>query len=426
MVPRPANGTHARRSPTRRSTRKRNITTQPSPISKLPPSPSPSPSPLSVNSRSDTEAQPSSPVLRRSERDAYLTLLAVETCESEMMAETLSRASFDLQNIRHLFQPDAWFLKTSLPNSPNSHHHHPAPRYGTATFTPQAQASYAFVNAVAALETAARNLTASSAALANVFHPLPYRPSVTQVLPRTAAQSPARKARTITKKTKTVSDFFDPFNIQPTPPGLCFSLAPSEFGLIQERIRNDLWALVVQTILWNQTTARAGRPVLFKLLSTYPAPEAMVAANLEDVLTIIGRLGLQNKRSALLIDLAKAWLVAPPDPSRRYARKNYPFPGNNWNIADGMLIEGDDPQPGYEIAHLPGVGPYAIDSYRIFYRDTLRGVGAAPHEVFEPEWKRVVPGDKDLRAYLKWKWRQEGWEWDMLTGQRVPIPNSAP
>ncbi|KAK5239397.1 hypothetical protein LTR16_011984, partial [Cryomyces antarcticus] len=44
------------------------------------------------------------------------------------------------------------------------------------------------------------------------------------------------------------------------------------------------------------------------------------------------------------------------------------------------------------------------------------GTGAA--EGFEPEWKRVVPKDKELRACLRWMWLREGWEWDPLTGNK--------
>lgn len=137
----------------------------------------------------------------------------------------------------------------------------------------------------------------------------------------------------------------------------------------------------------------------------------------------------------------------------------------------------------WEIAHLPGVGAYAIDSWRIFCRDVLRGVATAwdgedaeasamvhsaschhksnqrdarGHDVnsdldldaqdeetrtghasprehrelmavgetrsqFEPEWMRVVPLDKELRAYLRWKWLKNGWVWDPLTGKRTRV-----
>ena len=85
-----------------------------------------------------------------------------------------------------------------------------------------------------------------------------------------------------------------------------------------------------------------------------------------------------------------------------------------------------DGREGWEIAHLPGVGPYALDSFRIFCRDQFRGISCYDDnkEVTQPEWKRVVPTDKDLKAYLAWKWRGEGWIWDPLTGARRHVDDS--
>ena len=70
-------------------------------------------------------------------------------------------------------------------------------------------------------------------------------------------------------------------------------------------------------------------------------------------------------------------------------------------------------QSEWEIAHLPGVGPYALDSFRIFHRDEMRGLAedwlgkGAEGKDFEPEWKRVVPLDKELKAYVNWRWSKE-------------------
>ncbi|KAF2019147.1 DNA glycosylase [Aaosphaeria arxii CBS 175.79] len=253
----------------------------------------------------------------------------------------------------------------------------------------------------------------------------PPPPPKSKAAPSTPKPKPATKKAASSsakpKKTSTVSEHFEPFSMEITPPGLNFTLSPSRFGLIQERICSSLWALVVQAILWNQTTAKAARPVLFKLLTSYPTPESMAAATVEDVCAIIGTLGLQNRRSEVLIKLAQAWLQAPPDASRRYAVKNYPKTGENLELADGELLGESDLRRGFEISHLPGVGPYAIDSYRIFYRDTLRGIETSGDEVVEPEWKRVVPADKDLRAYLEWRWREEGWNWNKVTGEKKKI-----
>lgn len=96
---------------------------------------------------------------------------------------------------------------------------------------------------------------------------------------------------------------------------------------------------------------------------------------------------------------------------------------------NGILESGPSPRTKargfgttWEIGHLTQ-GPYAIDSWRIFCRDVLlgraenwKGRGRSPD--FQPEWMRVLPQDKELRACLRWMWMREGWWWDPLTGER--------
>jgi len=36
----------------------------------------------------------------------------------------------------------------------------------------------------------------------------------------------------------------------------------------------------------------------------------------------------------------------------------------------------------------------------------------------EGEWTRVVPLDKELRAYLRWRWLRNGWVWDPGCGEK--------
>jgi methyl-CpG-binding domain protein 4 len=204
----------------------------------------------------------------------------------------------------------------------------------------------------------------------------------------------------------------------PQPEGLPFKLQPAYYGLIQERIHDSLYALVVQVILWNQTHGTAARPVLFHILGLYPTPFHLSEASLLDLTEIIQPLGLQNIRARRLIALGEAWIAAPPCKERRYRKLHYPTRGCGINVKPGEILELDDHREGWEIAHLPGMGPYALDSYRMFYRDRLRGVTSG-----EPEWKRVLPKDKDLKPYLKWRWAKEGWDWDELTGKRVKIEN---
>jgi hypothetical protein len=147
------------------------------------------------------------------------------------------------------------------------------------------------------------------------------------------------------------------------------------------------------------------RPVLFDILSTYPTPLELSKADLSDLAAMLQPIGLHRIRAARLIALAETWLSAPPCKERRYRRLHYPVRGCGADVKPGEVLGPEDEREGWEIAHLPGMGAYAIDSYRIFYRDKLRGVDVS--DGVEEEWKKVVPTDKELKLYLDWRWGEE-------------------
>ncbi|KAL9091778.1 MAG: hypothetical protein Q9159_001293 [Coniocarpon cinnabarinum] len=233
-------------------------------------------------------------------------------------------------------------------------------------------------------------------------------------------------------------------SVVPMPP-----LNAKTFGLVQEILSDQPLHLIVATILLNKTTGQAAIPVLWKLLDRYRTAKALASASLDDILEIIGILGLQNNRAKRLIDLGRAWCCDPPTPDRRHRRLHYPKHGDGGDILPDETLgpEEEDSRTGaWEIAHLPGVGAYALDSWRIFCRDRMRGLAddykgtnarptnlgtihrkdgfhneVAERELevsFEPEWKRVLPQDKELRAFLRWMWLAEGFDWNPDTGQR--------
>lgn len=231
------------------------------------------------------------------------------------------------------------------------------------------------------------------------------KPSVKPLKQKTTQHALSSRKEKASSKTITRVDRHEHPRIIPQPPGLPFTLQPAKYGLIQERICDNLYALVVQAILWNQTRGDMARPVLFELLSAFPSPVELSAAPLQDLINMLQPIGLHRIRAARLIALAEAWLAAPPCKERRYRRLHYPNHGCGADVKPGEVLEPDDEREGWEIAHLPGMGAYALDSYRIFYRDRLRGVEGL--DGIEPEWKRVVPTDKDLKPYLKWR-REQG------------------
>ncbi|MCJ1334516.1 hypothetical protein MMC10_011228 [Thelotrema lepadinum] len=222
---------------------------------------------------------------------------------------------------------------------------------------------------------------------------------------------PKKRRRTTTEFQKTTTSITKSIDVSTQPKTatrLDRPLSASTFGLVQERIADNLYHLVLQAILWNQTTGRQARPVFEQLIALYPNPMSLASASLSELTTLLHPIGLHNIRAARCIALGKRWCELPPSADKQYIRKKYHLQSNG----EGL---------GWEIGHLPGVGPYALDSYRIFHRDKLRGLaqnwlGDGAAKGFEPEWKRVLPTDKELRAYLKWMWMKDGWEWDERTG----------
>ncbi|KAI9847235.1 MAG: hypothetical protein M1838_000971 [Thelocarpon superellum] len=205
-------------------------------------------------------------------------------------------------------------------------------------------------------------------------------------------------------------------------------ISSAVFGLVQERLAEDPFRLLVAVTFLNRTRGLQAIPVFYRLMEAYPTPEALASADEQAVAELIRHLGLQNTRARRYVRLAKAWVEDPPIRGRRHRRLNYPTLGAGRAIKPRGVVpdETEDARDGaFEIAHLPTAGPYALDSWRIFCRDRLRGVATgwnsedAATTDFEPEWKRVVPLDKELRAFLRWMWLKEGWEWDPRTGHRA-------
>ncbi|KAI9796293.1 MAG: hypothetical protein M1833_006378 [Piccolia ochrophora] len=200
----------------------------------------------------------------------------------------------------------------------------------------------------------------------------------------------------------------------------------ARFGLIQEELAHDPFQLLVAVTILNKTRGMVAIPVLRLLIARYPTPQDLKKADLQEITRIIQHLGLQNTRARRYIELGRTWVDDPPRKGFRRRKLHYPSPGDGKDVKPNELLADDDERSGaWEVAHLPTAGPYAIDSWRIFCRDQLRGLatgwnGEGARDAFEPEWKRVVPRDKELRAFLRWMWLREGWKWDPLTGERVP------
>jgi methyl-CpG-binding domain protein 4 len=203
----------------------------------------------------------------------------------------------------------------------------------------------------------------------------------------------------------------------PFPP-----LSSPTFGLIQEKLATDPFRLLIAVTFLIRTHGKHAIPVFFELMEKYPTPESLAAADKGDIVPIIRHLGLQNQRAGTYQMYANIWLEDPPRKGRRYAVRGYPTKDSSRNVPKDEILSDTDKREAWEIGHMTQ-GPYALDSWRIFCRDVLRGVadgwnGEATEEGFQPEWMRVVPEDKELRAFLRWMWLKEGFEWDPFTGEK--------
>ncbi|TEY40435.1 hypothetical protein BOTCAL_0431g00030 [Botryotinia calthae] len=214
------------------------------------------------------------------------------------------------------------------------------------------------------------------------------------------------------------------------PPGIisCIPFPPlsaPHFGLIQEKLAHDPFRLLIAVTFLNRTHGKQAIPVFYTLMDQYPTPQSIVDAHKEDIVSVIRHLGLQNQRAATYQAYAKTFCENPPVKNKRYAVHDYPTKGLGRDVKKSEVLpeESVDPRTGWEIGHMTQ-GPYAIDSWRIFCRDMLlqkakgwNGEGGR-EEGFQPEWMRVLPEDKELRAFLRWMWLKEGFEWDPVTGEK--------
>ncbi|KAL9001791.1 MAG: hypothetical protein Q9188_005248 [Gyalolechia gomerana] len=219
----------------------------------------------------------------------------------------------------------------------------------------------------------------------------------------------------------------------PFPP-----LSSTSFGLVQESLASNPFHLLIAVIFLNKTRGAVAMPVFYAFITRFSNPASLAAADVPDVVGFFQNLGLQNQRAKKCIALAKAWLVHPPAKGKRWRRLHYPKVGDGKDIKgteEAIGDETEDTRVAWEVGHLPGIGAYGIDSWRIFCRDELRGLGTAAlpalpadgseearkemeNKEMEKEWTRVLPLDKELRAYLRWRWLRLGWKWDPKTGER--------
>ncbi|KAF4455439.1 hypothetical protein F53441_2228 [Fusarium austroafricanum] len=219
-----------------------------------------------------------------------------------------------------------------------------------------------------------------------------------------------------------------------TVPSVPFApLTSPGFGLIQEKFAHEpFWLLVVVTFLI-RTKGTQAIPIFYEVKRRFPTPSHIACEeNTEPLLDMIRHLGLAEHRVALIKKYAQGFLNKPPIVGTYYKVKKYDHRDFDPSLSfcqhdedNAISVDQQLDLDAWEIGHLTQ-GKYALDSWRIFCRDELlgrakdwNGGGRGPE--FQPEWMRVRPDDKELRAYLRWMWMKEGWEWNPATGERVVL-----
>ncbi|KAG8945361.1 hypothetical protein FRC04_000896 [Tulasnella sp. 424] len=209
-------------------------------------------------------------------------------------------------------------------------------------------------------------------------------------------------------------------------------------------VADDPWMLIIATSLLNKTRGALSIPIFWEIMRTWPTPKQLATASPAILSQIMVSLGLQNSRARRFVKLSLEYLKNPPSkdrvyksrcptrtPKKRRSRKLVTPEGSpkkrtrSTTRKKEIVPERDESNPGLPkesptqypptpISHLPGAGKYALDSYRIFSpmfcgggapRDEqrcLQNLLLTRDETNEstPEWREVLPEDKELRKYL--------------------------
>ncbi|KAL1750087.1 DNA glycosylase [Schizophyllum commune] len=161
-----------------------------------------------------------------------------------------------------------------------------------------------------------------------------------------------------------------------------------------ETFASNPWKVLIATIFLNVTHGTQSIPIVHALLEIWDTPEKMAEASPDEIYPCIRHLGLGHSRSKRVVDLSRAWIVRPPNLDDEvdllHLSADAPLPTQSTDLkpqksSDLRTYSITD------ISRLPGVGRYALDSFRIFCTTS-------------DEWKSVRPTDKELVRYLAWKW----------------------
>lgn len=126
----------------------------------------------------------------------------------------------------------------------------------------------------------------------------------------------------------------------------------SPYKFKQELYREDPWKMLIICMMLNQTSYKQVDKVRNVFFDKFPTPLSLLNAKDEDIINIIKPLGFYNRRCKTWKKFSKKWISKDFD----------------------------------DISKLPGVGKYALDSWKIFQEGNIN----------------IKVEDKELKKYIKW------------------------
>ena len=123
----------------------------------------------------------------------------------------------------------------------------------------------------------------------------------------------------------------------------------NRIDIIQEKYKHDPWKVLVCCILLNQTTNQQVRPIITSFFQKWPDSFSVSERDSKEIRDLIRPTGFQNVKSKRIIGLSQKWSSGERN-----------------------------------LKHLPGVGKYAMEAWRIFIDGDMN----------------FTPSDKKLRIYV--------------------------
>ena len=156
-------------------------------------------------------------------------------------------------------------------------------------------------------------------------------------------------------------------------------------SLIIRKLRHPAIRIHLRKVYRTIKSTRQLRNIHIKRKLHIQRVEHLIGGVVGALFGLIENLGLGHRRTKRLVNISQAFLS--PTPPTDLVHRSRGKTTTLYSLKEGDLVVKKVQYPPTVISHIPGCGPYALDSYRIFCTT-------------EDEWMSVRPTDKELRRYL--------------------------